>query len=242
MTLYLSEEEIRILKLYEESIGDFSLNERMRLIETNSFATKGKGTWGKADSDLAAKVRSESVDEQVNVERTRLQIAREKAADKEKHKRMIDTARERDRAMKEEKDPSKREQGTDSLVRVYKKDTPGEKVESYFNTEIGSTFGNFRKGDRIKFTAHSMDMFDGEPREGTIVGTNVQHLRVRDDDGVLYKVRHDDAEVIEEATTVRGFEGKTISVKNEPVRMIDGKLKSLPPGKSASSKNGGNGD
>lgn len=29
----------------------------------NSFITKGKGTWGKADSDLAAKVRKESVEE-----------------------------------------------------------------------------------------------------------------------------------------------------------------------------------
>ena len=27
----------------------------------NSFVTKGKGTWGKADKDLASKVKSESV-------------------------------------------------------------------------------------------------------------------------------------------------------------------------------------
>lgn len=35
------------------------------LARVNSFATKGKGTWGKADADLAAKVRGESFNESV---------------------------------------------------------------------------------------------------------------------------------------------------------------------------------
>jgi hypothetical protein len=34
-------------------------------------------------------------------------------------------------------------------------------------------------------------------REGTVVGSNVSHLRIRCDDGKLYKVRHIDAELAE---------------------------------------------
>lgn len=39
------------------------------LARVNSFVTKSKGTWGKADSDLAAKVRKESVDEEKELEK-----------------------------------------------------------------------------------------------------------------------------------------------------------------------------
>jgi hypothetical protein len=84
----------------------------------NSFATKGPGTWGKADADLAAKVRKESVDDpcwdgykQIGMktkggkevpncvkegnamDMARASISREKDADAEKHKNMLDNAR-----------------------------------------------------------------------------------------------------------------------------------------------------
>lgn len=87
----------------------------------NSFATKGKGTWGKADSDLAAKVRKESVDEacwdgykQIGTKKkgdrivpncvpegtatdmVRAAIQREKEADSNKHKSMLDNAKKVD--------------------------------------------------------------------------------------------------------------------------------------------------
>ena len=39
------------------------------LARVNSFVTKSKGTWGKADSDLAAKVGKESVDEEKELEK-----------------------------------------------------------------------------------------------------------------------------------------------------------------------------
>lgn len=39
------------------------------LARVNSFATKSKGTWGKADADLAKKVRSEEIDEEKELEK-----------------------------------------------------------------------------------------------------------------------------------------------------------------------------
>ena len=39
-----------------------ALQEQWAYARVNSFITKGKGTWGKADADLAAKVRNEEVD------------------------------------------------------------------------------------------------------------------------------------------------------------------------------------
>jgi hypothetical protein len=41
-----------------------------------------------------------------------------------------------------------------------------------------------------------MDMFDGQLRKGTVVGGDISWLRVRDDDGTLYKVRHYNAAAV----------------------------------------------
>lgn len=87
----------------------------------NSFATKGPGTWGKADADLAAKVHKESVEEDCwdgyktiglkkkgnrmvpncvkegqALDMAKASIAREKEADADKHKGMLDNARKVD--------------------------------------------------------------------------------------------------------------------------------------------------
>jgi hypothetical protein len=87
----------------------------------NSFATKGPGTWGKADADLAARVRKESVEEDCwdgykpiglkkkgnrmvpncvkegnAMDMARASISREKDADATKHKNMLDNARKVD--------------------------------------------------------------------------------------------------------------------------------------------------
>jgi hypothetical protein len=293
------------------------------LARVNSFATKGKGTWGKADSDLAAKVRKEEVDldevsqalahrvakarqaqasnlrqkaidepdmmkafshtkaankaekkagqsynrlmkkEEVNsvfksegVETTKakMRIAQEKEADRRKHDRLIDAAKQRDKLARKRMseghpDPSKREHGTDSLVKILKGDTPGE---SKGIKESSPLMKDLPRGARVKFTYKTVTGPD-EELEGTVVGTeNYPHqgssdvvssrgrLRIRDDEGRVYIVKHEDADLVE-ATKSRGFEGKTITVKNEPVRMIDGTMRRMPPGKSASSK-GGNGD
>ena len=137
-------------------------------------------------------------DEQTALQRTREQIRREKETAKARHDRMKDSARRTDQARTESTNPEDRKQGTDSLVHIYKKDTPGQNSESYFDSEISNSFGDFRLGSRVRFSSHSMDMAsDGPEKEGTVVGTNIQHLRVRDDEGILYRVRHSDAELLE---------------------------------------------
>ena len=68
--------------------------EQWAYARVNSFITKGKGTWGKADADLAAKVRSEEVDlGEGAVDTARAAIKREKEADKKKHDTIMDRAR-----------------------------------------------------------------------------------------------------------------------------------------------------
>lgn len=85
-----------------------------------------------------------------------------------------------------------REEGTDELVSIYKNDTPGQE-------EINDTFGDFESGDRVRFIKRSIDSGIGYTEiEGTVIGSNVQHLRIRDDEGKLYRVKHDDAVLIEE--------------------------------------------
>ena len=170
------------------------------MARVNSFATKGKGTWGKADSDLAAKVRSEEVElkmnEGENLARVKLQIAREKSSDKAKHERMKAAAAERDKNMKESVDksnPANREHGTDSLVKILKGDTPGQQVkEAALNDYI-------EKGARVRFEYETMT--DGpENVDATVVGTDADtgRLRVRDNSGKLYAVKHEDVDLIEE--------------------------------------------
>jgi nicotinic acid mononucleotide adenylyltransferase len=139
------------------------------------------------------------ISEQTAMERTKEQIRREKESTKARHDRMKDAARRTEQNQRNESaDPADREQGTDSLVKIYKKDTPGQKQESYFTGDIPNSFGDFRKGSRVSFSSHSMDMADDDTeKEGTVVGSTVQYLRVRDDDGILYRVRHNDATLIE---------------------------------------------
>ena len=80
----------------------------------------------------------------------------------------------------DKRDPNNREYGTDSLVKILKDDTPGQKNEAYFDGDMGASFGNFNRGAKVRFTAHSLDMADGDgTKEGTVVGSSVQHLRVR---------------------------------------------------------------
>lgn len=113
--------------------------------------------------------------------------------------------------------PSDREEGTDSLVSIYKSGTPNQS-EEYNDSEINSGYGMFEKGDRVSFFAHSMDMNMDDEIEGTIVGSTLTHLKVRSDDGKLYKVRHHDAILSEEIKlpSVKGTDRKDMP-------QIDGK-------------------
>lgn len=112
----------------------------------NSFITKGKGTWGGADKDLAAKVRKEEVDEACwdgykaagmkkkgdRMVPNCVPEAITKAADFEYKKEKLPDGRvvyrKVHKKLKVEGDPNPlhRETGTDSLVKNYKKDTPGQ--------------------------------------------------------------------------------------------------------------------
>ena len=90
----------------------------------NSFITKGKGTWGGADKDLAAKVHKEEVDEAFG--------RMTKSADFEYKKEKLPDGRvvyrKVHKKLKVEGDPNplNRQAGTDSVVSIYKKDTPGQ--------------------------------------------------------------------------------------------------------------------
>ena len=125
-----------------------------------------------------------------NLARVKLQIAREK------HERMKAAAAERDKNMKEsvdKSDPANREHGTDSLVKILKGDTPGQQVkEAALNDYI-------EKGARVRFEYETMT--DGpENVDATVVGTDADtgRLRVRDNSGKLYVVKHEDVDLIEE--------------------------------------------
>ena len=99
--------------------------------------------------------------------------------------------------------PSNREYGTDSLVKILKKDTPGESINEKLEKDKDdpcwkgyAQLGTKKKGKNI--------VPNCVPMEGA----------------------------------ARGFEGEMVHVPNVPVRMIDRKIKSFPAGKSSSSKGG----
>ena len=96
----------------------------------NSFITKSSGTWGKADSDLAAKVRgskkkNEELDELSMAVKDVKKTGLSKVFDKEKKDIKKDLQGLRDRLNKSKKEEAGAgEEGTDELVNKYKKDTP----------------------------------------------------------------------------------------------------------------------
>lgn len=130
-------------------------------------------------------------------------------------------------------DPKNREHGTDSLVKILKGDTPGQKNEAYFDTVTPSTFGNFTRGSRVRFSAHSLDMADGgDVKEGTVVGSTVQHLRVRSDEGILYKVRHKDARLVEAMIVSEDFINFDVLTENLLDKAVEAVRKHVTKGKS----------
>lgn len=97
----------------------------------NSFVTKSSGTWGKADSDLAAKVRGSSKKEETELEELSMSLkdirktGLNKAFDKQKKDIKKDLKSMRDRLNKtKNEEGGAGEEGTDELVNKYKKDTP----------------------------------------------------------------------------------------------------------------------
>ena len=81
---------------------------------------------------------------------------------------------------------SNREQGTDSLVKIYKKDTPGQK-----NLQEVSLDANIRRGDMVRFYNETLAS-DDKVVGGTFVGTDADtgRMRIRDEDGKLHIIKH----------------------------------------------------
>jgi hypothetical protein len=165
-----------------------------------------------ATDDFLASDEFHSIDENVETTKAKLRIAQEKAADRRKHERMMSAAKSRDKAIKTKmsegnSDPSKREYGTDSLLKILKGDTPGEGKNI---KESSPLMKDLPRGSRVVFVNRSITGPD-EELEGTVVGTETYshqgssdvvssrgRLRIRDDEGRLYIVKHEDAESIED--------------------------------------------
>jgi hypothetical protein len=109
---------------------------------------------------------------------------------------MLDRAKMKDLKTKLKQEgsdsPDDREWGTDSLTKTYKKDTPGEDLK-----EQSPYMKDLPKGSRVRF---SVQKITGEDytEEGTVVGTdeNTMRLRIRDDNGQLHIVKHENADKI----------------------------------------------
>jgi nicotinic acid mononucleotide adenylyltransferase len=144
--------------------------------------------------------------------KAKLRISQEKTADARKHDRMLDAAKLRDKAAKKslskslregDPNPAKREYGTDSLLKILKGDTPGESKNV---KESSPLMKDLPRGARVRFTYKTINEPD-QNLEGTVVGTETYshegssdvvssrgRLRIRDDEGRLYIVKHEDVE------------------------------------------------
>jgi hypothetical protein len=101
--------------------------------------------------------------------------------------------------------PSQREYGTDSLVRILKKDTPYQN-ESALNSMI-------RRGMNVAFEQPSII---GQPisTKGIFVGTDAKtgRMRIRERDGKLHIVKHEYVEAILESRSVMGLKEYSMSL------------------------------
>jgi hypothetical protein len=260
----------------------------------NSFATKGPGTWGKADSDLAAKVRKESVDDpcwdgykQIGMkskngknvpncvkegnamDMARASIKRERDADAEKHKNMLDNARKVDAKRTSLKTESSeviqkimaREKKHKEIGKALKdfsavvKDadvndhmyhaakivkshdmamTASDLVKLYHRIRNSK---NYEKSYAVFDAWESVDKTNPHNREeGTDSLVKILKSDTPGENGKLNKKFENFIE-----GKARGFEGQMVDVPNTKIRTMDGKLKSVPGGKSSSS-DGGDGE
>jgi len=146
--------------------------------------------------DNVKDMMKDDVNENAATDAVKARIKAEKQRDARKHDRMLDRAKMKDLKTKltqeGSKDPSDREWGTDGLTKTYKKDTPGEdlKEESPYAKDLP-------RGSRVRFSVKKITGEDYDD-EGTVVGTdaNTLRLRIRDNNGQLHIVKHEDADKI----------------------------------------------
>ena len=95
----------------------------------NSFVTKSSGTWGKADSDLAAKVRSEETEKPglwANIRNRRAKGLSKLKPGQDGYPKTLNIGEEGGAG----------EEGTNKLAKKYKKDTPNQSVNEAFENML----------------------------------------------------------------------------------------------------------
>ena len=174
----------------------------------NSFITKGAGTWGKADKDLAAKARgSKSKKEEVGedaVKAAKDRIKREKQSDKVKHDAMLDRARLQKAQNKPRATESLDDQFESLWANIHKKRKEGRPMRK--KGEKGApTDDAFRRAKNEEY---------GAGEEGT--------------DGLVKKYKEDtpgeDCTCFDHVISEAEYQGRKIKL-NDPTRSNDGKKK-----------------
>ena len=95
----------------------------------NSFVTKSSGTWGKADADLAAKVRSEETEKPglwANIRNRRAKGLSKLKPGQDGYPKTLNIGEEGGAG----------EEGTNKLAKKYKKDTPNQSVNETFENML----------------------------------------------------------------------------------------------------------
>ena len=141
----------------------------------NSFITKSSGTWGKADADLAAKVRKEEVEEGYYSDKDKKQ----KATLKKHDKRMINISRDSikkyEKSKKEENDPAieKQKDGSYSYKRQVIKEEIDVLFEGFMANKVKSVSINKKMYDHALKTLK--DVLTRKQKEAKAKKTGMRH-------------------------------------------------------------------
>jgi beta-glucosidase-like glycosyl hydrolase len=235
----------------------------------NSFATGGK-TRQTADADLWTKHKgkNESLDEGAAMDMARASIERERKADAEKHKNMLDNARKADSRRR-----IFRTESSEFIKKIMEREKKHKKIASALKdfSEVANKTKNridhmtqavkivkskdlaMKPEDLVKLyhTIHNSKQYEKTYNVfdawESVDKTNPSN-REQGTDSLVQILKNDTPgesknKKVEEflEAKARGFEGDMINVPNVKIRTIDGAIKSFPSGKSSSSK-GGNGD
>lgn len=134
------------------------------LARVNSFATKSSGTWGKADSDLAAKVRKESVELEEDYRITKIYNPTTKASRAAKKSTATYAVHTKDRKyFKEFPSQKEAEAHIKSLGKKEKNETLDDAFEAFLDEKLkasddmGKWIDDFQKSDAPQFKGKSKD-------------------------------------------------------------------------------------
>ena len=172
----------------------------------NSFITKGSGTWGGADKDLAAKARGSKKEEvgEDAVKAAKDKIKREKEADKTKHDAMLDRARLQKAQNKNRATESLDDQFESLWANIHKKRKEGRPMR--------------KKGEKGAPTDDAFSRAKNEEYGAGEEGT----------DGLVKKYKEDtpgeDCTCFDHVISEAEYQGRKVKL-NDPMRSNDGKKK-----------------